>query len=152
MRTATGYIVLHCAATPPHMDVDIKDIDKWHKERGFLSVGYHYFIKRDGTRQTGRPINEMGAHVSGYNHKSVGICMAGGVGGDGKTPENNFTEAQWATLQITLRELREAYPLAQIVGHYQLDAGKACPSFNVPQYLTAQSTSVINKNKPSEGV
>lgn len=135
MRLKTEYIVLHCAATPATMDVDIKDIDRWHKERGFLSVGYHYVIKRDGTRQTGRGINEVGAHVLGYNHNSVGVCMAGGVAVDLKTPENNFTKPQWATLLLTIRELREAYPLAAIVGHYQLDPQKACPSFNVIHYL-----------------
>lgn len=136
MRTSTDYIVVHCAATPAKMDVDIADIDRWHKERGFLGVGYHFFIKRDGTRQTGRPINEVGAHVTGYNHKSVGLCMAGGLAPDVKTPENNFTDAQWATLLLTLRELRADYPAAKIVGHYQLDSGKACPSFDVPKYLS----------------
>ncbi len=118
------------------MDVDIAEIDRWHKERGFLGVGYHFFIKRDGTRQKGRGINEVGAHVTGYNHKSVGLCMAGGTAADCKTPENNFTAAQWATLGITLQELRAEFPQAKIVGHSQLDARKDCPSFDVPKYLS----------------
>lgn len=163
MRKQTDYIVIHCAATTPKMNIDIKTIEKWHKDRGFLSVGYHYVIKRDGTRQPGRPINEVGAHVVGYNHKSVGVCMVGGVAGTcahcGKEtkeikvepwpqlycvvcgvahpgqPESNFTKEQWATLLITLQELHEEFPSAVIVGHRDLDAGKACPSFNVSEYL-----------------
>lgn len=134
-RTKTDYIVIHCAATTPQMDTDIKDIEMWHKARGFKTVGYHYFIKRDGTRQKGREINEVGAHVVGHNHNSVGVCMAGGVAADAKTSENNFTEAQWATLLLTLRELHEEFPKAVIVGHRDLDAGKACPSFDVSQYV-----------------
>lgn len=135
MRTETSYIVVHCAATPAKMDVDIATVAEWHKERGFKTVGYHYFIKRDGTRQTGRPINDIGAHVVGYNHNSVGVCMAGGMDKENKSPENNFTKEQWTTLELTLRELHADYPRAVIVGHTDLDPGKACPSFKVAEYL-----------------
>lgn len=135
MRTATDYIVIHCAATPAKMDVDIATIAEWHKARGFKTVGYHYFIKRDGTRQTGRPINEIGAHVVGFNHNSVGVCMAGGMDKDDKQPEDNFTKEQWTNLYLTLRELREEFPRAVVVGHRDLDAGKACPSFSVSEYV-----------------
>jgi len=139
VRTSTDYIVIHCAATPPSMDVDIATIAEWHKARGFRDVGYHYFIKRDGTRQTGRQINEIGAHVVGYNHNSVGVCMAGGTVeprlGTPGTPEDNFTTEQWTTLYLTLKELHETYPKAVIVGHRDLDAGKACPSFDVSAYV-----------------
>lgn len=146
MRTSTSYIVIHCAATPPKMDVDISTIAEWHKERGFKTVGYHYFIKRDGTRQTGRPIHDIGAHVVGFNHCSVGVCMAGGVAADAKTPENNFTKQQWAALAVTLRELHEEFPLAVIVGHRDLDPGKACPSFSVAEYI---DTLELGKDKPN---
>jgi N-acetylmuramoyl-L-alanine amidase len=134
-RTKTDYIVIHCAATPPTMDVDISTVAEWHRARGFNDVGYHYFIKRDGTRQKGRDLNAVGAHVVGYNHKSVGVCLAGGISSVDKSPENNFTKEQWATLLITLRELHEEYPRAVIVGHRDLDAGKACPSFSVSEYV-----------------
>lgn len=134
-RTKTDYIVIHCAATPPQMDVDISTIAEWHKARGFKTVGYHFFIKRDGTRQKGREINAVGAHVVGFNHNSVGICMAGGMDRHAKTPENNFTDAQWATLYLTLKELHEEFPRAVIVGHRDLNAGKACPSFDVSEYV-----------------
>ena len=135
MRTKTDYIVIHCAATPAKMDVDIKTIEQWHKDRGFLTVGYHYFIKRDGTRQKGRELNEVGAHVVGYNHNSVGVCMAGGMDKDMKLPEDNFTTEQWATLYATLWELHALYPKAVIVGHRDLNPDKACPSFDVAAYL-----------------
>lgn len=66
--------------------------------------------------------------------------MAGGVAYaadayDDEQPEDNFTEEQWTTLYLTLKELHEAYPKAVIVGHRDLDAGKACPSFSVSDYV-----------------
>ena len=42
------YIVVHCSATRPSQDIDVKTIDAWHKERGFDKIGYHYVIKRNG--------------------------------------------------------------------------------------------------------
>jgi N-acetylmuramoyl-L-alanine amidase len=135
MRTATDYIVIHCAATPPSMDIGIDTIREWHKARGFRDVGYHYVIRRDGTRQKGRDLNEIGAHVTGHNHHSVGVCLVGGMSSGMLLPENNFTEAQWTTLYLTLKELHETYPKAVIVGHRDLDASKACPSFSVSEYV-----------------
>ena len=134
-RTKTDFIVVHCSATPAKMDVDAKEIDRWHKERGFLRIGYHFVIRRDGTREKGRDQNDIGAHVVGYNHKSVGLCLVGGMDGNNVNPEDNFTAEQRITLHITLKELRADYPSARIVGHRELDSGKACPSFDVQDWL-----------------
>lgn len=135
-RTKTEYIVIHCSDTPPKMvNVDVKEIDRWHKDRGFLQIGYHFVIKRDGVRERGRQIHEVGAHVQGYNHKSVGICLVGGRASEGTDPEDNFTAEQWVTLHETLKELRAQYPGAKIVGHRDLDGKKNCPSFDVAEWL-----------------
>ena len=91
-RRKTDFIVVHCAVTSPLMDIGLKEIDRWHRARGFLKVGYHFIIRRDGTFEQGRQLHEPGAHAKGYNHRSVGICMVGGVEeADKKTPQNNFT-------------------------------------------------------------
>lgn len=130
-RKSTDYIIIHCAATRPSQDVDVKDIDRWHREKGWRMVGYHFFIKRDGTVQTGRPLMDGGAHAVGYNEKSVGVCLAGGVKEeDGKTPEANYTPAQWASLLALVRELHAQFPNATVIGHNNV-AAKACPCFNV---------------------
>ena len=75
MRKKTDYIFIHCSATKPSMDTDAKEIDRWHRARGFLKIGYHFVIKRDGTKEIGRELMESGAHVKSYNHKSIGICL-----------------------------------------------------------------------------
>ena len=74
-RKKTDFIVIHCAATKPSMDIDINVVDQWHRKRGFFSVGYHFVIKLDGTRQVGRSLDEVGGHAKGFNHKSIGIFL-----------------------------------------------------------------------------
>ena len=132
-RKSTDYIIIHCAATRPGQDIDIKDVDRWHREKGWRMVGYHFFIKRDGTVQTGRALMDGGAHASGYNEKSIGICLAGGVAANGKTPEANYTPEQWASLRKLTLSLHKQFPTAQAIGHQDV-ANKACPCFNVKEW------------------
>jgi len=136
------YIVIHCAATTADMDTDIADIDRWHRQRGFTKVGYHYFIKRNGTIQHGRSVEEYGMHllvegveqgaqVLNYNDCSIGICMAGGINSKGAA-ENNFTDAQFASLIVLLDQMRGWFPTAIIQGHRDFpNVAKDCPSFDV---------------------
>lgn len=132
-RTRTDYIVVHCSATKPKMDWGFKEIDAEHKKRGFKMCGYHIIIRRDGTREIGRHIDDVGAHVQGYNHNSVGVCLIGGVD-DHLKPENNFTPAQMGALWQVLQRLTVEFPKAEVLGHCDLNAGKACPSFDVKQW------------------
>lgn len=136
--TSVDYIVVHCAATRPSMDIGADEIRRWHRQQGWLDIGYHFVIRRDGTLETGRPETQRGAHARGFNHKSLGICLVGGVAEDGKTPEANFTEEQLevlATLTIELQYLhenQETGALPEVLGHRDLpNVSKACPSFDV---------------------
>lgn len=132
--------MVHCSATPPTMNIGKKEIDKWHRQRGWLKIGYHYVIQRDGTLEEGRDKDVMGAHVKGHNAESIGICLVGGVDAD-NTPEDNFTPEQYATLLDTIRSLHVEYPDAEIVGHNTLFSGKACPSFNVEEWWNKNQNS-----------
>ncbi len=133
-REVTNLIVIHCAATKPSMDIGLREIRQWHVQKGWLDVGYHYIIRRDGTVETGRPHDVVGAHVKGHNSESLGICMVGGIDDAGK-PQDNFTDAQWVSLLSQVEAVTAMYPNAKIVGHRDLDAGKACPSFSVADWL-----------------
>lgn len=146
-RKSTNYIIIHCAATRPGQDIDIKDVDRWHREKGWRMVGYHFFIKRDGTVQTGRALMDGGAHASGYNEKSIGICLAGGLcdglacdhemvtfaSGQRGKPEANYTPEQWASLRKLTLDMHKQFPEAQVIGHQDI-ANKACPCFNVKEW------------------
>jgi hypothetical protein len=127
-------LIIHCAATKPSMDIGVKEIRQWHIDRGFNDIGYHYVIRRDGTVETGRPINLVGAHVAGHNTGSHGICLVGGIDND-MNPAPNFTEAQWDQIARVVRAFKAEYPDATVHGHNEFDSGKACPSFDVQKWL-----------------
>lgn len=122
-------IIVHCAATPEGKNFTVKDIDKWHKQRGFTCIGYHYVIYLDGSIHTGRNLNLSGAHCTNHNYKSIGVCYIGGVAKDGKTPKDTRTQAQKDSLIALLKELKAMFPNAKIHGHRDF-ACKACPSFD----------------------
>lgn len=129
MRKITK-IILHCSATPEGRDYTVADIDRWHKQRGWQGIGYHYVVYRDGSVHPGRPVEQIGAHTSGHNANSIGVCYIGGVAADCKTPKDTRTPAQRAALRDLVELLRAEYPNATIHGHREF-ANKACPSFNV---------------------
>ncbi|MGR5342252.1 N-acetylmuramoyl-L-alanine amidase [Vibrio astriarenae] len=130
-------ITIHSSATPPSMHISATEIRQWHKARGWRDIGYHWVIKRDGTLEQGRPMSQTGAHVKGHNRNNIGICLIGGVN-KSHHPENNFTNAQWLTLNTTLTLLCNQYqiPKSKIQGHNTLTPNTACPSFNVAEYLS----------------
>ncbi len=130
-RQRTDFIVIHCSATPASMDIGAKEIDRWHRAKGWFKIGYHFVVRRDGTVEHGRELNEVGAHAYGVNDRSVGICLVGGVTGDGKTPQNNFAPAQWVSLEKLVSELETQFPQAKLVGHRDVTSGRDCPCFDV---------------------
>jgi N-acetylmuramoyl-L-alanine amidase len=125
-------IVVHCSATRAGEHYTAADIDRWHRARGWSGIGYHAVVLLDGTVEDGRPIERAGAHVAGHNHDSLGICYIGGVGGDGRRPEDTRTPAQRQALLGQVRAWMELYdvPVEQVYGHRELDPRKACPSFD----------------------
>ena len=128
-------LVVHCAATKPSQDIGRKEIDRWHRDRGFAEIGYHYIIRRSGEVEKGRPDSKPGAHVSGHNHNTLGICLIGGLNEAGR-PAPDYTDAQWGALRKLLAELVMAYPGADILGHRDFPGvNKACPSFDVAGWL-----------------
>jgi len=69
-------LIIHCADTPPNMDVGAEEIRRWHVEgNGWSDIGYHYVIRRCGLIETGRDESTPGAHVRGHNTGSIGVCM-----------------------------------------------------------------------------
>lgn len=127
---AINRIILHCSATPEDKDFTVADIDRWHKARGWQGIGYHYVVYRDGSVHNGRDIAVAGAHTSGYNKNSIGVCYIGGVAADGKTPKDTRTPAQRRALRVLVEQLQKQFPQATIHGHYEF-AAKACPSFKI---------------------
>ena len=158
-------IVIHCSASPNSdtlfrgkvsdvgFQTPVQIIDEWHAKRGFQrqpearrrynpslrAIGYHYVIYRNGVISTGRDVTESGAHVTGYNQKSLGICLVG---------TDRFTEDQWESLRDLATRLQSLYPESRVVGHRDLSPDqnkngivekfewlKTCPGFDVTAWL-----------------
>ena len=152
MRTINK-VIFHCTATKEGQAFTVRDIDSWHKARGFKfsfmgvtgSIGYHYVIYLDGSIHVGRPIELAGAHTVGQNLNSIGICYIGGLDANGK-PKDTRTPAQIAAMETLVRELKEKYPKATFHGHNEF-ANKACPCFDVQQLVKEISSQDVEKDK-----
>lgn len=68
-------IVIHTAADRGR-DTSAKQINVWHIARGFLGIGYHYVVRKDGRIELGRSLSRKGAHLEGAND-TIGICCSG---------------------------------------------------------------------------
>lgn len=129
------YIVVHCSATQAKANIGVKEITRMHRERGFLTIGYHFVIRRDGTVEKGRELDQIGAHASGWNSISLGICMVGGIDSAGK-PQDNFTDDQYASLAKLILDLRKQCPNSEVIGHRDLpNVKKDCPCFDVRKWV-----------------
>lgn len=65
MRTI-DHIVIHCSATREDCSLPVEELEKAHRRRGFRGIGYHYYIRRDGTTLNTRPLELIGAHAKGH--------------------------------------------------------------------------------------
>ncbi len=91
-------------------DVSWEEIDKWHKERGWKGIGYHFVIRRNGAIEKGRPTNKKGAHAKGRNHW-IGIALTG---------RKRFTIEQSLALRKLLKDLK----IVRIERHHEQCPGK----------------------------
>ena len=135
-------IFVHCLATQPTgwfaelpNDEKLREVERWHKKRGFRAIGYHYLILLDGSVEAGRPVAEVGAGVSGHNADSIHVALEGGFGSSATdAPEEHFTRPQLTSLRRLIERLRAEHPISKVRGHNEV-APKACPGFNVSKFL-----------------
>jgi len=119
-------IIIHYSASdrPEHDDISV--IREWHLSRGWRDVGYHYFIKKDGTLQNGRPEYMIGAHCKSYNRASIGICLSG---------KDDLQDAQFKTVAKLIDKLKNKYNLKDhdLFLHKQL-GNTECPGMNPKEF------------------
>lgn len=149
---AITHLIIHCSATPKHMDLGAYDIRQMHKKQGWSDIGYHYVIRRNGKIELGRDLDkdgdideETGAHAFGWNAYSIGICLIGGVDSIGHG-EANYTREQMIALAAFLVAKREEYPGVKVIGHRDTGAKKDCPSFDVAEWL--KSGNLVQPRNP----
>lgn len=125
-------VFVHCSASdrPEHDSAAV--IDAWHKQRGWAGIGYHYFIRKDGTLELGRDLEKIPAAQEGNNTGTIAICLHG-------LERENFTEAQFATLRELCGQIDRAYGrgIHRITFHGHCEvANKACPVFDYRAVLS----------------
>ena len=128
MRTIT-LIIVHCSAVKPWQQSGVKDIDNWHRDKGWKGCGYHYVVRRDGSIEKARPVEEVGAHCVNHNRHSIGVCYEGGLNAKGQEDDTR-TEVQKRAMRELLQQLHARFPRAVIAGHNVFNPGKRCPCFN----------------------
>lgn len=104
----------HAAATsaPPQR------VHQWHLDRDWVGVGYHIMVAKDGTKHRGRPDNARGAHVKGWNDRTIGVMF-----------EGNFENEEMTDAQVmAAAEIAIHYGLP-IRGHSDF-AATSCPGSN----------------------
>lgn len=121
-------IVIHCSASPNGREDTAEDIHRWHQDRGFDGIGYHYVIEVKGKLSVGRPEYWQGAHAIWHNENSLGVCLIG---------TDEFNVDQFAILDNLLRKLKIKYPGVKIIGHNEI-SNKTCPGFDVQKWLKQQ--------------
>ena len=114
--------IIHCSDSPQGRGDNAETIHRWHKERGFDGIGYHYVILEDGTIENGRPEYWSGAHAKGHN-EALGICLIG---------DTAFTYNQFISLEKLLKGRN--FKRDEVVGHYAV-SDKTCPNFDVDKFL-----------------
>ena len=122
-RAKTNVIVLHHAAAHT---CTAQQIDNWHKGNGWAGIGYHFFIRKDGTIYRGRPEWAIGAHASGRNSDSIGVCVEGNY-----EEEKTMPQTQKNSVKDVLRYLKGKYPTAGIKAHREVGA-TGCPGKYYP--------------------
>lgn len=132
LRTIDKLVVHHSASSS--VTTKKSDLERWRKERGFLEIGYHKVIERDGKVADGRDEGNEGAHARGANSHSLGVCVVGDL--EVEIP----TSAQIAALESVLVHWCRQYGLtdAHIYGHTNVPGGTTntlCPGKNLASRL-----------------
>lgn len=136
-RRAVDRVFLHCSASDNPKHDNVATMDRWHRERGWSGVGYHLFIRKDGTLEHGRSLEKTPAAQSGHNKGTIAICLHG-------LKKERFTSEQFKTLRQLCKEIDFAYG-GDITfhGHKEV-ARKACPVFDYKAVLSLNRYGVMN--------
>jgi N-acetyl-anhydromuramyl-L-alanine amidase AmpD len=130
IRNSTERIILHHAAAS---QCSSDDIDKWHKQKDYSCIGYHFFIKKNGTIYRGRQENAIGAHAYQNNYNSIGICF------EGDFEKEQMTDAQVEAGKELVAYIKNKYGISKVQKHSDV-CSTSCPGKNFRFDEIANST------------
>lgn len=118
-RKSTKYVIVHHSEVrTPH---GVKDVHQWHLNRGMAGIGYHFFIRKDGSIYQGRPLDTVGAHVRDHNSESVGVCF------EGHFDVEKINDLQYQKGVELIAAIVKRYPGSTVKFHNQYNSKKSCP-------------------------
>ena len=121
-RGRTEEVILHHAEAS---SATVWDINQWHLDNGWTGIGYHYYIRKDGSIYRGRPEWAVGAHATGHNDRSIGVCC------EGAYMTETMPAAQLSALRALLRDIMGRYGALALRRHRDVNATK-CPGDRFP--------------------
>ena len=139
-RSKTDEVILHHAEAS---SATVEQVNQWHLDKGWTGIGYHYYIRKDGSIYRGRPEWAMGAHAVGHNDRSIGICC------EGAYMTETMPTAQLVSLKELLRDIMGRYGTMSLKRHRDVNSTN-CPGDNFPweqaqQYMQEEDDEVVEK-------
>ena len=132
-------IVLHNSGVTVLQSVET--IHNYHKNKGWAGIGYHYYVRKDGSVYRGRPESMAGAHCPSVNSTSIGICA------EGNFNEENMTDVQKQAIIDLIKDIKSRYNIKWIKGHREILA-TSCPGTNFPLGEIVNAVENIEDEEP----
>ena len=120
-RESTDGIFLHHRAG----DGDVESIHQQHLKQGWSGIGYHFYVRKNGEIHRGRPEWAIGAHVSGHNYHTSGICA------EGNFETDQMPDAQKNAICDLIAYLKTRYSIKFVKKHSDVSK-TSCPGRNYP--------------------
>ena len=126
LKRKVNRVFIHCSASDVPAHDNVATIREWHLARGFSDVGYHFFIRKDGTVEEGRSLKKTPAGQKGNNTKTIAICLHGLL-------KDKFTEEQFSSLRDLCGDIDDELDVT-FHGHCEVSV-KSCPVFDYKEVL-----------------
>ena len=141
-RNSTNRIIIHHAEAS---HCTAQDIHQWHLNNGWSGAGYHFLVRKDGTVYRLRPENKIGAHASGSNSDSIGICF------EGSYMTETMPQAQINAGKELVAYLKQKYGISKVQAHREV-CSTNCPGKNFPFSEIANAKSMKNSSESNTTV
>lgn len=136
-RRSTFRIILHHAAASK---CTAQQIHQWHLANGWVGIGYHFLVRKDGSVYRGRPEDTVGAHAGNNNYDSIGVCF------EGNFMTETMGDAQRKAGQELVQYLKDKYGISKVQKHSDVNA-TGCPGTRFPFKDVSEGTAA---GKPAE--
>lgn len=136
-RRSTSRIILHHAAASK---CTAQQIHQWHLANGWVGIGYHFLVRKDGSVYRGRPEDTVGAHAGNNNYDSIGVCF------EGSFDREQMNEVQRKAGAELVTYLKGKYGITKVQKHSDVNA-TGCPGAHFPFAAIAEGGTA---DKPTE--